>query len=254
MDDACVIGGLGMVGKATAKALSIPYYFDLLGSNITLEEAAEKRFIFICLPTPTIKGRCDTHELSEVIKQIKDYGRQNIFVVRSTVNPGFCSNLSTVLGVRNVVHVPEFLTEATWEEDIKTPDIVVIGADSKDYREAVEGVYRARYQRGVEIILTDSITSELLKWAINGFYATKVVYANEIYDFAQKIGANYEVIKDTMYKRKWIGKNHLNIWRGDQRGAGGKCLPKDLEALAEMSQSSLLLKVLERNDLYTHRK
>ena len=251
MDDACIVGS-GMVGKATAKALSIPFYFDILGSNITLEQAAEKRYIFICLPTPTIKGRCDTHELYQIIKQIRDYGKQNIFVIRSTVNPGFCRSLDTSLGIRNVVHVPEFFTEATWEKDVENPDIIVIGAESKDYREAVEGIYKARYQRGVEIILTDSITSELIKWAINGFYATKVVYANEIYDFAQKVGANYETIKDTMYKRKWIGKNHLNIWRGDKRGAGGKCLPKDLEALAEMSQSSLLLKVLERNNHYIH--
>lgn len=242
--------GNGVVGKATRQSLSIGFYYDLLGSNITLEEASKLKYVFLCLPTPTVKGQCQTEEIAKIIKQIRDYGHGNIFIIRSTVWPGFARATMKSLGIDSIVSVPEFLTQATWEQDANNPDIVVIGADNADYREAVENIYKARYQRSVDIITTDSVTAELIKWAINGFYATKIIYANEIYDFAQKVGANYETVKNTMYKRKWIGRNHLDVWVKGKRGAGGKCLSKDLEALAVMSGSTLLKKVVERNEHY----
>jgi len=59
--DAVVIGGLGIVGQATMKTFGIKDYFDLRGSNISLEKIAEeKKYVFICIPTPTINGECKT--------------------------------------------------------------------------------------------------------------------------------------------------------------------------------------------------
>jgi len=80
----------------------------------------------------------------------------------------------------------------------------------------------------------------MIKYAINTLYALKVVFANQIFDYCRNIGANYNVIKDAMYARKWIGKNHLEVWHQGNRGAGGKCLEKDLEALAGESDLPLL--------------
>ena len=121
-----------------------------------------------------------------------------------------------------------------------------MGGENNVFLDDVEAVYRGRF-KGLDIIKTDSVTSEMIKYSINGFYGLKVIFANQIFDHAQKIGANYETIKKAMYKRKWIGGNHLDIFHKGGRGAGGKCLRKDLEAFAEWSQLSILKEADKQN-------
>lgn len=250
MNSAAIIG-YGRIGQAVDHLFSIGRWFDRNGSNITLEEAAQQRYIFICLPTPTVNGKCFTDDIIAIIKQIRDYAAgQNVFIVKSTVSPGTCKHIMEKLDISWVVYNPEFLTGDTWKEDMENPGMVVIGAENSVFSDDVAGLYQGRYPRSVDIIQTDTLTAELAKWAINAFYVTKVVFANQVFDFSQKVGANYETLKDIMYKRKWIGKNHLDPWHKGGRGAGGLCLPKDLEAMADMSQLPLLKTVKGLNDGY----
>lgn len=247
MDDA-VVWGNGMVGKATAKAFAIPHYFSRHERNITLAEAAYKRYHFFCLPTPTINGDCYREDIIALIRQLDSIDHnQNVYIIRSTVTPGTSRYIQSQLGIHSVVSNPEFLTESTAEEDAIHPDIVVIGGDQKNYVDDVVGIYQGHIKTA-KIITTDSITAETVKYAINMFYATKCVFANEIFDICQRIGANYETIKEAMYSRKWIGKNHLDIWHKGGRGAGGKCLKKDLEAFENYSKSKLFETVKKLND------
>jgi UDPglucose 6-dehydrogenase len=237
-----------MVGKATAKAFSIPHFFSRHESNISLTDAAFKRYHFICLPTPTINGDCFRDDIIDLIRQLESIPHnQNVYIIRSTVIPGTSKYIQSTLSINSIVSNPEFLTEATAEEDAIHPDIVVIGGDHRQYVYDVRGIYEAHIKY-TKIITTDSITAETIKYAINTFYATKVVFGNEIFDICQKIGANYETIKEAMYNRKWIGNNHLDIWHNGGRGAAGKCLLKDLEAFTNYSKSSLLEVVKKVND------
>lgn len=248
MTDSVVIGGLGIVGTATRNAFGIDKYFDTKESNITLKEAADCIYVFVCLPTPVKDGRYVTEDISSIVSQIASYGKQNIFIIRSTVFPGFANNLMKELGIRSVISNPEFLTMSTKEDDTKFPDIVVIGGYQDNYIDNVASVYQGRY-KGATIFKTDNTTAELAKLAINGFYATKVVFANQVYDYAQVVGANYERVKEIMYGRKWIGKNHLDVWHKGGRGAGGRCLKKDLEAMAEYSQLPLFKQAVKINNI-----
>lgn len=250
MKNSIVIGGMGMVGNATRHAFGIEKYIDHKESNSDYKEAGSLRYIFLCLPTPTENGICNTDSIKEAIGAVLDHStRQNVFIIRSTVVPGTTKALQDHFGIKSIVHNPEFLSEDTWKDDVEHPDLAVVGGEQTNYIEDVEAIYKGRY-KGLNIIKTDSLTSEMIKYAINGFYASKVVYANQVFDQAQKIGANYETIKKAMYSRKWIGKNHLSAWHKDKRGAGGKCLEKDLEAFAEYSQLSLLKEANRLNKLY----
>lgn len=249
MENAVVIGN-GMVGKATAHAFGIEKHIDPKGSTSSYKEAGSLRYIFLCLPTPTVNGQCDTSLLKEAIQAVLDHSTmQNVFIIRSTVTPGTTKALCKMFRIDSIVHNPEFLSEDTWEKDVEFPDIIVLGCDHPVYLEDVEGVYKGRY-KGANLFKTDSLTSEMTKYAINCLYATKVVFANQLYDTCQLNGANYERIKEIMYERKWIGKNHLEVFHKGKRGAGGKCLPKDLSAFAEYSQSRLLKEVKILNDVY----
>lgn len=247
MQDA-VCYGMGYVGKATAKAFSIPYHFTRHDPNITLKDAAYKRYHFFCLPTPTVNGDCYRDDIIDLIRQLETIPHnQNVYIIRSTVIPGTARYIQSVVGTNAVVSNPEFLTESTWEEDALYPDLVIIGGDQKNYVDDVKGIYEAHIKTA-KVITTDAITAEIIKYAINTFYATKVVFANQIFDICQRIGANYETVKDAMYSRKWIGKNHLDIWHNGGRGASGHCLPKDLEAFENYSKSDLLKEVKKIND------
>lgn len=236
-----VVYGWGMVGKATAHALGIKNFISRREASLSFKEAGEMRYHFICLPTLVDEmGRYKLEDIKTLIKQLQENAvGQHVYIIRSTVSPGTLRALQEHFGISCFVHVPEFLTEKTWKEDAEHPDIVVVGADQQNYRDDVVGIFRSRY-KGVDIIETDSVTAELIKCARNAFYSTKVVFGNEIYDFAKTIGANYDVVREALYKSKWIGKNHLDVHHGGYRGLGGKCLPKDLQALAEISNSKLL--------------
>lgn len=238
MTDACCIG-FGAVGQSTAKVFGISRYISKSGGNITFQDASKCRFIFLALPTPTENGRCDTSAIEEVVKQLAGLGCSGVIVNRSTVTPGTTRNLVEKYNVAMVSN-PEFLSEDTAEYDAKHPDVIVIGSDVPVWGEALKNLYDARF-KGVDTFLTDSITSETIKYGVNSFYALKVVFANQLYELCKKSGANYEKIKEVMYKRKWIGDNHMTIWYKNKRGLWGKCLKKDLEEFANYSQIPLLL-------------
>jgi len=250
----CVVIGRGMVGQATMHTFGIKDYFDLRGSTLSLKDIAKnKRYVFISIPTPTVNGeQKGIEEMEALIKQIMDLGGgQKVFIIRSTVLPGTCKRLIQNCKNNAIIHNPEFLTEATWKDDAEHPDVIVIGGERTNYIEDVESLYKARFRGSVDIIKTDTMTSETIKYAVNCLYATKVVFANQLYDWCEKFQVNYETIKEVMYKRKWIGKNHLRIFDKDnRRGAGGKCLGKDCDAFATRSGIEFLRVVNKLNKIY----
>ncbi|HEC65895.1 MAG TPA: hypothetical protein ENI23_11425 [bacterium] len=256
MNNALIIG-MGMVGKSTAHAFGIKKYYDHNAvegfQKVTdFKEMADNRYIFICLPTPVKDGQYFVDDIIKIIDAIKQQGKQNVFIIRSTVYPGFANYAQEKLGIHSIVSNPEFLTEKTWKKDSEHPDRIVIGCDYPAYLKDVEGIYKARF-KGVDIFTTDNKTAELSKLASNGFFSTKVIFANQIYDYAKLCGANYEMIKNIMYKSKFIGENHLEVFHQGGRGASGKCLKKDLEALADYTNSPLLRVVDKLNKKYISR-
>jgi nucleotide sugar dehydrogenase len=249
MTDAIVLGN-GIVGQATAKALDIPFYYDLKGSNITLQEASRKLFCFICLPTDTDEQGQQTASrkvIHDYIAQMKGYGGRNIFVIRSTVLPGTARALAEEFNVM-VASNPEFLTENYWELDAVKPRLLVIGADVMAAQTALKNAWKD--VKCKIRITTDTVTAETIKYAFNTFMATKVVFANQMYDICETNGADYETIREVLHQHPWGSKHHLMPIHKGGRGAGGKCLPKDLKAFTKYSNSKLLQAVMDINNEY----
>lgn len=247
-EDAVVIGK-GFVGNATMKSLNLKYYFSLKESNISLEEAAKKQFIIFCTPTPT-----NTKDLQEgvdiidgYIQQLKEYGGRNIFVIRSTVLPGTCKNLAEKYDVM-IAHNPELLSEDTWEDDAIHPKAIIIGADDVPTRIAVTNLWKSYKIKN--FIVTDTVTSEMIKYAYNLFFLTKVIWANQMYDICQINGAKYNTIKEAIYSHPWGTHHHLKPIHKGGRGGGGHCFPKDVKAFAKYSNLKLFQVIDELNDGY----
>lgn len=235
MTDKCVIGW-GTVGKATAKTFNITNYYSRSESTISLEEASRCRYIFICLPTPTVNGECDTSAITDVIEKLYRYKTlsQAIIVIRSTVYPGYNRFLQEKFHLKNIVSNPEFLSEDTWEQDATRPMLIVVGSDDVGSREKLVGLYMGRFKYNTPYV-TDSITAEMIKYSLNVFFGTKIIFANALYNYVQKYKGNYETIKSVLESHPWGSRNHFKVVHKGGRGAGGKCLQKDMQAFAKIT-------------------
>lgn len=241
-----------MVGKTTAEVFGIEKHFDIHDDrcNITLEDAANCKLVFICLPTPiNADGTYKLDEIKAIIKQINDFQTGCIFIIRSTVFPGFALGLQRDLGINTIISNPEFLSEATALEDMKNPPFIVVGGLEGKFRQEVVAFYGARI-KSAPIIETDNTTAEMIKLSMNAYFATKVIFANQTYDACRRINANYETVKRALEAHPFGPKNHFNVWFNEKRGVHGHCLPKDSKAFAIYANSELVGKVIELNEIY----
>lgn len=248
-----IVWGYGVVGQATAHALGIEYHYDVDESRNNTQELIDvdhyfgDDVFFVCVPTPTMEdGSQNLDFLRESILEITNietFGSKNI-VIRSTVLPGTCRKLQDEFDV-NLIFVPEFLTESTAFADAKYPDFVFVGGDDFATRNEIAEMFH-----NDNVFQVSLETAELVKYAMNTFFGIKVVLGNIFRDIAEQTGADYWSVKKALELHKFGSLNGWNPFHGNQRGFGGKCLPKDITALSKLDKTGLLKKLLEVNESY----
>ena len=252
--------GWGVVGQAVGtgfktKNHKIFWYDKYKKGPYTLDKVIkESEYIFLCLPTPMFSddSGIDLSIMNDVVDQIapKVENTEKIIIVKSTVIPG------TTLGYKkkypnvNFAMNPEFLTEANALGDFLKPDRTVIGAFSAGVSGRLASLYQNLYGPDAKIFITDTNTAEMVKYMSNAFLATKVIFANEMYDLCSAMGIKYEEVKDMVIADQRIGPTHLDVTT--VRGFGGKCFPKDMVALMGFARKkkvdySLLSTVWKKN-------
>ncbi len=250
MENACIVG-YGVVGQATARIFGIKKHYDAdeQKSNISIQGVAACSYVFICLPTPNSPdGGYFTDDIVEFIRQVEQSGSP-IYIIRSTVPAGFANHLSSLYQTDRFVSNPEFLTMATAEKDSKNPPFIILGGSETRHLQRVKGLYEAVIKHS-PVLLTDNTSAELAKLALNSFFSLKVIYGNQIYDYAKTVGANYEFVRGILERHPYGSHNHFGVWFNGRRGVGGKCLPKDTTALGHYSGSEIIQKCMELNQRY----
>jgi UDPglucose 6-dehydrogenase len=249
-----IVGSSGMVGGAlkgyfqTKPDYSL-FLYDKFKNEGSMEEVNKADYIFICVPTLTTeKGECDTSIVKEVVSQIKG---NKIIIIKSTVIPGTTDNLQDEFLQHKFLFNPEFLTEVTADQDMRYPDRQIIGYTKQSYTVAGDIMLIMPLAPFEKIMPAKE--AEMVKYFTNSWFATKVIFANQMYDLCQKLRINYDLVKEgSVYDRR-IGRSHLEIWHKGERGYGGKCLPKDTKAIIGFAEKlgvklSLLKSVDEYND------
>ena len=242
--------GQGYVGTAIKVGFE-PHYkletydkYDEDKSTCGLSDmVAECEVIFVCVPTPMNEdGSCHTDIVESVVKEIDEWVSRYhkdvspIVVIKSTVPPGTTDRLHRKYKNVNVVFNPEFLTEANFIEDFKTQDRIILGGTRKGTN-LLRQVYSKVFPTA-HIIKTGSKTAEMVKYMTNSYLATKVSFANEIYQICQKINIDYDKVVEYATLDERLGKTHLSVPGPDgDLGFGGHCLPKDLNALITFAQN-----------------
>tara|TARA_B100000519_G_C13800328_1_gene230832 strand:- start:3 stop:389 length:387 start_codon:yes stop_codon:yes gene_type:complete len=80
----------------------------------------------------------------------------------------------------------------------------------------------------------------MIKTTTNSFFATKVTFANMLYDVCGSLGINYDNMVEAMQEADpRVGDLHWQVPGHDgKRGFGGKCLPKELSSMIAISKQN----------------
>ena len=90
-----------------------------------------------------------------------------------------------------------------------------------------------------EHFFTELKTASLIKYSINSFLASKVIFFNELFSLCKQsnISDDWETITNIISQDKRIGDSHMDVPGHDGRkGFGGACFPKDCLALARYAE------------------
>jgi len=272
--------GQGFVGSAIREGLKshyqiLTYDIDTSKCNSNLLDVTKKsEIIFVCVPTPMRKdGSCDTRILEsaidDVYKVFKKFKIEKapVLVIKSTIPPGTTQRIDKKYKDMIVLFSPEFLTEANSFEDFKNQTRIIIGRheehSSKEAAVEVKKMFRKAFlPLQTEIIITKASEAEMCKYFINCFLATKVMFANQMYDICNASDLEYETVKSLVLKDPRIGNSHMMVPGPDgDRGFGGHCFPKDLEAMIKFGldndvsfSASLLQEIKNYNNLVRKNK
>jgi len=204
------------------------------------EAIRSARAIFIAVGTPPKPdGSADLRYVEEVARSIAEHmNGPKLVITKSTVPIGTGRLIESIItshenGHRvSVVSNPEFLREGSAIEDFMKPDRVVIGASDAEAAEMMKEIYAPLHSLEIPFVITNVESSELIKYAANGFLATKITFINEIAVICEKVGANVHDVAVGMGLDSRIGPKFLQAGPG----FGGSCFPKDTSAMAEISR------------------
>ena len=253
------IVGHGFVGKAVdegfgrnvEKFVVDPIYKTSIDDLVKFKPD----FIFVCLPTPMLKnGDQDTSILLEVFSDLNNKAKSIPKILKSTILPNTLLDIFKVSD--NVLYNPEFLREKHANEDFKNSPFVILAGEN-DLSLAVEELYKNNSScKTKNFIHIDPVSASLIKYTLNSFLATKVIFFNQIKKIFDASSAEINWIEfiEIQSNDGRIGSSHMEVPGHDgKKGFGGACFTKDTAALLKYSEEvgehfSLLGSVININN------
>jgi UDPglucose 6-dehydrogenase len=230
--------GYGFVGKALGEALEVPFLVldpkfekSVQGLDDILE--FQPYVIFLCLPTPTVDGKCDDTLIMKYVQDLKDY--QGVLCIKSTIPVGTVEKIEAILP--NAVLWPELLVEKTAVFDMVHPSITVIGTRDRAqydwmYWFLIENT-KINTDLGKSIHRCTMKEASVFKYTVNSFLAMKVVFMHEMYNWLRARGeeSSYKILTDMLSVEGRVGASHMKAPGDHGLGFAGSCFPKDTQAL-----------------------
>jgi len=223
-----------------------------LSFSMDLAAAVKKSaIVFIAVGTPQgLNGNANLDYVRATAKGIaKAMDSFKVIVTKSTVPVGTADRIQQWIGEETaqpfaVVSNPEFLKEGAAVDDFMKPDRVVLGGDHAEALEAVKELYEPFVRTGNPILIMDSRSAEMSKYASNAMLATKISFINEVARLCEQMNADIGEVRRAISLDRRIGPHF--IFPGV--GYGGSCFPKDIRAMIGMGGEELemvLLKAVE---------
>jgi len=268
------IVGNGFVGKATAlfsttfvRALIYdkdPEKCEPYGTSV--DDLFNCDLVFVCVPTPMDRdGSCHTQIVEKCVYELNMAGiKDENIIIRSTVPVGLCKSL-------NVSFMPEFLTEANWEDDFKNNNVWILGEDRSENSDGGGGSIRSKFIELIslakaakkithnDIFFCGSEEAEMTKLVRNCFLATKISFFNEMQEFCENKDLNFNKVAHLAGLDSRIGGSHTQVPGPDgKKGFGGTCFPKDLDSLHfqmnSVGMESYIIEAVKSRNIQVDRK
>jgi UDPglucose 6-dehydrogenase len=270
------IVGYGYVGKAVAKyfgdrvkAIFDPA-FDLMEEVPATSTGDMKNFMYmdlivVCVPTnETADGSADISAVSETLKAIQDLmDFKGVVLIKSAIPPTVAKRVHDFYDLRIVVS-PEYIGEGGYEvperyphpTDMKKHKFQIFGGDPKDTSACVD-MFKQVSGPDCSFFQVNVVTAALCKYMENNWLALKVSFCNTFYDICEGYSkftgqiVDYNVLRELFVADGRVEMSHTHVFP-DNRGYGGKCLPKDTKALREdlkeIYSSRILNAMIEYNE------
>jgi UDPglucose 6-dehydrogenase len=217
------IAGYGVVGRAHAAlfqnfhevVIIDPKHYDRKFDD-TIDA------VIVCVPTPKgLAGACNMIHVTEVLKDCPNVP----ILIKSTISLQGWSYITDRFD-RKSAFSPEFLRSDNALEDLREQTVVMLGGKEVKFWTKI---FKEVFPNCPHIIETDPKDLITIKYFRNAFLATKVAFFNQLYDYCEVSGLNFENIRQHVTADPRIGPSHSYV--SDERGFGGECLPKDIAAL-----------------------
>ena len=209
---------------------------------------------FICVQTPNNldTNSVDTRFLESAITEINSLNNTKLVVtVKSTIPPYEIEKVCNKVGMdkNEITFNPEFLREGTAIEDFFKPDRIVIGGNDPKKLSVLKELYSSF---DAELIETDPISSQLIKYLANTYLPLRLSFVNEaarLIDYSK--GNQQDVLKGVGLDSR-IGSHYFRpspAW-------GGSCFPKDLIEVNNFYKEGevilpIISNIVESNDIQT---
>lgn len=208
------IVGYGVVGGAVKNFFQDAFVYDAYRHIDPWDKVARMNYIFICVPTPYNNG-FDASAIEETLEKLKDKNGK-IIIIKSTVLPKTTQTLQEKYPLLNILFNPEFLDNKTSYEDFMHPDKQIVGytEKSKDVaQEVLDMLPKSPYMK-----IMPAAEAEMVKYMVNSYYATKVIFANKIYDICEKLGIGYNTVREGFEQDRRVAPGNFDVWHGGGSG------------------------------------
>ncbi|MCP4303508.1 MAG: UDP-glucose/GDP-mannose dehydrogenase family protein [bacterium] len=231
--------GLGHVGRQVVRL------FEDVGWRVVTYDKNDRQpypqtdlaaadLIVVCVNTPN--GESGDQDLSFLESALECIPTSCLVAIRSTVLPGTTAKMATRFDMR-LVHWPEYFGETRyanhhWPDESSQVPFSIVGGPTElvgeflDILSQIHGPEHTLYGCTAE-------EAELIKYMENSYLAAKVTFVNEFFDIATAVGADWHRVREGWLLDPRVSRSHSSVFV-EQRGFGGRCLPKDLAALNRM--------------------
>jgi UDPglucose 6-dehydrogenase len=225
------IVGLGHVGRITQRYFPDAFIYDIdpAITSVSRREIATCDFVFICVPTPRLPdGSGSYSEVEEVLSWLKG----TTCVIRSTVPPGTSDELMRRLKIDLLVW-PEYVGEWDYADRSSLAEqgfpAMLIGGPPVLRRQLVE-LLAPRLGAETRFLQASATEVEVAKYMENAWLAMQAIFANDFFELCECLDIDYWTVRELWGSDPRVSLTHTAVKR-NERGFGGRCLPKDLDAL-----------------------